>query len=105
MASAPLLLGFAEAVVRDDGLDTARRKLVEAVGPAAAGQAAATVAAFCGLVRVADGTGIPVDEGLAEVSADLRRDLGIDGYRGAATTRPADGTGGPFVDVDALWRH
>ncbi|MFV0260806.1 MAG: hypothetical protein ACK5PP_20415 [Acidimicrobiales bacterium] len=101
-----MLLGFAEAAVgNEDSLDDARRRLVATLGPAAAGQAAATVAAFCGLVRVADGTGIPVDRGLAEVSSDLRRELGIDQYGDPASNQAAPGQEEAFVDVDALWRH
>lgn len=49
-------------------------------------EAAATIAVFNGLVRVADGTGIQVDAGVLADSADFRSSLGVDGYAGAANT-------------------
>lgn len=86
MPAAAELLAFAEAAVRGEPLDTPRAALVAAVGPDGAGQAAATVAAFSGLVRVADGTGIPVDGGLAAASVDIREVLGLNEFHGAANT-------------------
>ncbi|MGF1596298.1 MAG: hypothetical protein ACFCVK_05110 [Acidimicrobiales bacterium] len=104
MAHGDLLVAFAEAVVtRAHDLIEVRAELVARVGPAAAGQAAATVAAFSGLVRVADGTGIPVDEGMAAASADIRHDLALDRFGGAANTAPA--APAPFTTVDDLWLH
>ena len=58
-------------------------------------EAAAVAAAFHGYVRVADGTGIPVDELVVATSGDLRVELGVDAYAGventdlAVTPRPA----------------
>lgn len=100
------LIAFAEAAVNGDALDELRVKLVEAVGAAGAGQAAATVAAFSGLVRVADGTGIPIDDGLASASVDIRKDLELFAYNGAANSARVDQVGaGRFVDVDTLWAN
>jgi hypothetical protein len=56
------------------------------VGAGGVLEAAATVAAFNGLVRVADGTGIQLDAGVLADSADFRSDLGIDRFAGAAST-------------------
>jgi hypothetical protein len=59
-----LLVAYAEAVVGDDEvkLGAARAALLEAMGPEALVDAAATVASFNSVVRVASATGIPLDE-------------------------------------------
>lgn len=49
--------------------------------------AAATVAIFNGLVRVADSTGIPLDDGTCNASIDFRDELGLNDYSGARSTR------------------
>jgi hypothetical protein len=74
------LLGFAEAVVRGDGLAVAetRGRLVEAIGPEAALDAAAVVAAFHVVTRIADATGIPLDRDMYERSAELRAQMGLE---------------------------
>lgn len=87
-------MAFAEAA--NDGtdmLDDARHRLQSAVGPAGLEEAAATVAIFNGLVRVADGTGIQLDGGVHDESADFRARLGIDDFAGAQNTsrRPNPG--------------
>ena len=100
------LIAFAEAAVKGEALDELRVRLIEAVGAAGAGQAAATVAAFSGLVRVADGTGIPIDDGLASASVDIRKDLELFAFNGAANSSRVDQIGaGQFVDVDRLWAN
>ena len=99
-----VLVAFAEAAVRGaDDLDARRADLVAAVGPAGAGQACATVAAFSGLVRVADGTGIPIDDGLATASVEIREDLDLAAYAGAANSSVGPPTAAGFTTVDALW--
>ncbi len=85
------LLAFATAVhlavdLDDPELGASRRALLQAVGPQGLAEAAATVAAFNGLVRVADGTGIQLDAGVLADSADFRAALGVDDYAGAANT-------------------
>ncbi|MDH4364988.1 MAG: hypothetical protein OEY41_18190 [Acidimicrobiia bacterium] len=65
---------------------TARERLLAVVGGSGLAEAAATVAAFNGLVRVADGTGIQLDAGVLHDSADFRAELGVDRYGGAANT-------------------
>lgn len=55
-------------------------------------EAAAVTAAFHGYVRVADGTGIPVDELVVATSGDLRDELGINAYAGRENST---------LDVDA----
>lgn len=68
-------------------LTTARDRLDEVVGPDGLMEAAATVAAFNGLVRVADGTGIELDDAMVVASSEVRSQLGLDAMTGAANTR------------------
>ena len=89
--------------MRGDPVDELRIALVSAVGPDGAGQAAATVAAFSGLVRVADGTGIPIDDGLASASAEIRDQLGLGSFGGAANTDLADVVAGGPNDPSSLF--
>lgn len=104
MAAGAELIAFAEAAVRGEPLDAARAAVAEAVGADGAGQAAATIAAFSGLVRVADGTGIPIDDGLAAASVEIRDALGLNTFGGADNTDLDRVSAGEFRDVDALWR-
>ena len=81
------LLAFTNAVQLGDGdINSAREALADVVGDTAARDAAATIAIFNGLVRVADGTGIELDEGVFAVSADVRESLGLNGFAGAANS-------------------
>ena len=74
-----LLLGFTDAVLGTDdrALDDARAALVAKLGGAALADAAGTVASYNAIVKVADATGIPLDDETADETADLRADLGI----------------------------
>lgn len=99
-----LLVSFAEAVVKGDGtVAELRQALVDAAGPERAGHTIATITAFSGLVRVADGTGIPIDDGLAAASGDIREQLGLQDYGGAANSDvdTVEQTG--FTTIDALF--
>ncbi|MEM7275166.1 MAG: hypothetical protein AAF547_18940 [Actinomycetota bacterium] len=99
-----LLLRFAEALVRaDDDVADRRAELIATIGAAAAGHAVATVTAFSGLVRVADGTGIPIDDGLAEVSVDIRDQLGLDGLGGSANSALGEVEAAAFDGVGRLF--
>ena len=72
-----LLVRFAEAGTRaSDDLPEAREALMGALGPAAFVEAAATVGIFNGLVRTADATGIPLDDGTLRASKGVRGELG-----------------------------
>ena len=82
-----LLARFAEAATRgDDDLAAVRADLLEAVGPEAFVEAASTVGIFNGLVRAADSTGIPLDDGTLRDSVDFRSALGLNEYGGARST-------------------
>jgi hypothetical protein len=75
------LLVFADAAIADsDALGRARTALVEQAGKEAMIDAAAVVAGFDAITRVADGTGIPLEQPKAEASASWRTSLGIDAF-------------------------
>jgi hypothetical protein len=75
------LLDFADAVIADmTSLGQARAALVEQAGKEAMIDAAAVVAGFDAITRVADGTGIPLEQPKAEASASWRSSLGIDAF-------------------------
>ena len=82
----------------------ARSQLHRAVGPDGLLEAAATIAVFNGLVRVADGTGIQLDGGVFAVSAADRALLGIDRFAGAANggSRPPS-TSPARLSIDELF--
>jgi hypothetical protein len=80
------LLAFTNAVERGGDVEAARAALVAAVGEEATLQAAATIAIFNGLVRVADGTGIRLDDGVFTASVGDRELLGINRFAGAANS-------------------
>ena len=87
IAHGDVLLAFATAAqMRSDDLDEARAALVAALGDEALLEAAATVAIFNGLVRVADGTGIQLDAGVLADSSDFRGRLGLNDYGGASNS-------------------
>ena len=73
------LFALAEAAVGGDPTHCreALREVAATLGEAAAVDAAAVAAQFNAITRIADATGIQLDRGLEEVSADLRESLGI----------------------------
>ena len=83
------LLRFADAVVEaDDELIRERRsELRQRLGDAAMVDAAAVIANFQRMVRIADGTGIPLDEQVLMMTQDIRGELGINNF-GAADNSP-----------------
>ena len=81
-----VLAAFAEAIITgDDILAQARSAVVAALGEAAMIDAAAVVAGFNGITRIADATGIPLEDKKADETTDWRQSLGIDAYRAAKT--------------------
>ena len=77
-----LLSAFAEAVVGDDAsaLDAARAAVADALGTDALVDASAVASMFNAIDRVADSTGIPIDEDRLEPTADFRESLGITAF-------------------------
>jgi len=84
------LLAFATAAnQRSDDLDAVRDTLRAVVGNEGVLEAAATVAAFNGLVRVADGTGIQLDPSMLVATSQTRQQLGLDAFGGSANSAAA----------------
>jgi hypothetical protein len=81
------LVRFAEAVIAGsvEELDEARRELTNALGPAGLVDTAAVAGLFDAIDRVADATGIPLEEQKAAATADLRARLGIGKYQDQGT--------------------
>jgi hypothetical protein len=77
-----LLVKFAEAVLgRDDqSLAAIRGQIRAQMGDAALVDAAAIAATFNAIDRVADATGIPIEESKAEATAAFRATLGINAF-------------------------
>lgn len=82
VAHGALLIDFAEAVTQRDeaALATLRLAIVAAMGEGALSDAAAVVGGFNGVPRIADATGIPLEDEKAERTASFRADLGIDAF-------------------------
>jgi len=82
------LLAFAEAVVQgeDDEIERTRTALIAAVGGEGFVDAAAVVGNFQRMVRIADGTGIPLDAPLNAMTANLQADLGLNEFASASNT-------------------
>lgn len=74
---AALLLGFADAVIANDAIDVQRARVAAALGEPAMIDAAAVIAGFDGITRIADATGIPIEPAKAEQTADFRTELGL----------------------------
>ncbi len=77
-----ILTAFDEDVLGDDEtrLDDARRRVREAVGDAGFVDAAAVIANYSALDRVADATGIPLEAAKEANTVELRAELGIDDF-------------------------
>ena len=87
VAAGSELLAFAESVLSHDGdLEDRRRAIQAALGDDALVDAAGIVANFQRMVRIADGTGIPLDKPVAVLSADLRDSLNLDAFGSAKQT-------------------
>jgi len=81
----PELMKFAESLARRDekALADARKELLEIAGPAVLVDAAGVAANFQRMVRIADSTGIPVDDLTNKVSQQVRKDLHLDSFSSA----------------------
>jgi hypothetical protein len=77
-----LLIEFAEAVLSEDdsALMRARDALVKELGRPGLADAAAVVGLFNAIDRVADATGIPLEDEKAAASADFRAALDLDRF-------------------------
>ena len=85
-----VLSEFTEAIVRrDPALAQIRDRVVSTIGADAMVDAAAVVANFQRMVRIADGLGIPIDDSWRDYSASMRESLGVGAFMSAANT-PSD---------------
>jgi hypothetical protein len=88
------LIRFAEASLGDsfddkaDDTRVAREAVKDELGENAMVDAAGVIANFQRMVRIADGTGIPLDTPVAMMTSSIREDLGINEY-GSASNTPA----------------
>ncbi len=91
IANAGLLIEFAEAAVGADAarLDAAREALIATMGEAALSDTAAVAALFNAIDRVADATGIPLEDEKAVMAENLRNQLGIDWFGQVPTRQEA----------------
>ncbi|MGI9643871.1 MAG: hypothetical protein ACR2O6_01015 [Ilumatobacteraceae bacterium] len=80
------LAAYAVAAHTGEGLDEATSAVRAAVGVGGWVEAAMTVAVFNGLVRTADASGIPLDDGVVSATAGDRAQLGLDAFHGSANT-------------------
>ena len=85
VSHAPEFVAFAAATISAEvrSLDLKRAALVRVVGIEAMIDAAAVIAGFDGITRIADATGIPLEPSKAEQTADLRASLHIDEFASA----------------------
>jgi predicted metal-dependent phosphotriesterase family hydrolase len=88
IANEEVLDHFTDAALHRDEkrLAEAREALKMAMGADALVDAAAVIGCFQRLNRMADGTGIALDEQMLIMTAGLREELSIDGYATAANT-------------------
>jgi hypothetical protein len=88
---AGVLLAWADATSRGDAREivAARDRVVSAAGAAAAVDAAAIMANFERMTRIADATGIPLDGPMNALSADIQETLGLRTFRSAAQSAKA----------------
>jgi hypothetical protein len=74
------LIEFAEAMLRGDRdrQARARQAVQRGLGAAALVDAAAIVASFNAVVKIADGSGIPLEDFKEQATAGLRESLGLE---------------------------
>jgi hypothetical protein len=80
------LLAFTEAVMRGEGVSEARARLRGVLSPAAYVEVAAVIGAFNVVDRIADATGIPLDDMMLAMSGDVRAELNLARFASSANT-------------------
>jgi hypothetical protein len=83
------LLALVEAALDDqasEALAKSRTDLAGKLGEESLIDAAAVIGNFQRMTRIADGTGIPLDDMVATLSYDLREDLGLNEFGSAGYT-------------------
>ena len=91
------LLALADAMVGNDesALTAARQRVLDELAPEQLVDSVAVASNFERMVRIADGTGIPLDDPVEILTSDVREGLGINGFAASANTPP----GGPIRRV------
>lgn len=83
------LLALVEATLQggsDDDIASARNNLAGKLGVAAMIDAAAVIGNFERMTRIADGTGIPLDDMMAALTVDIRAELDLNSFSSAGYT-------------------
>ena len=76
------MLAYADAAVAETpDLSLRRQTVADTLGHAAMVDASAVIAIFQAVVKIADATGIPLEDQKAEISAGFREELGINTYK------------------------
>lgn len=77
-----VLIAFAEAIVQDDdeALVQARQAVIEVLSPEAMVDAAGVASNFERMVRIADATGIPLDERMEVLTKGVRDQLHLERF-------------------------
>lgn len=88
VAHGAALVDFVDAAMSGDDVLLARRRasLRQTLGDEATVDACAVIGAFNVVDRIADATGIPLDEGLVAMSAEPRRELGLSRFASSGNT-------------------
>lgn len=83
-----LLIAFTEAVVGRDASQSAslRQRILAEMGERQLVDVCGVIGNFHRMTRVADATGIPLDDRTLGISEDLRESLGINAYASAQNT-------------------
>ena len=91
VAHGALLSDFATAAVTGDdtGLERTRREILDKLGPEEFVDAAALVAHYEKMDRIADATGLPLDAPMQILGGELRDSLGIGKFTSAQNTKAA----------------
>ncbi len=87
------LVGFVDATLSAEApeIAKARGRVRDELGGEAVVDAAAIIGNFERMVRIADGTGIPLDMPIKLATGSIRSDLGLDRFGSAAHTPPLRG--------------
>ena len=88
IAHGALLLAFTDAVMGegDEGLGRARQALRKSLSDAAFVDTCATIGAFNVVDRIADATGIPLDDMMRSMSEAVREELDLARFASSANT-------------------
>jgi hypothetical protein len=88
VAYGDVLIPFTDAIVAadDDALQHTRHGVIEAMGPAAMVDAAGVASNFERMVRIADSTGISLDDRMSQVSRGVREELELGRFRAFKTS-------------------